>query len=197
VVMPEELLRVICILKKNSAWIGAAPLLRWLALTGITYVFTTFSASVWLSHGKIAESIAVSVAMCISIIVAIVIGVGWGLSGICIALFIRAIIVFFPYVYINYRLTRMPVAVYLAALVPSLAAGGTMALVMLGVQRLLPDGSLTWHVATLLLGSLLGVCGYLAVVWFFFHDSAVQLGRTIRTLVPQSVVRRFGISVSH
>jgi PST family polysaccharide transporter len=191
VVMPAELLRVICLLKKNSSWIDAAPLLRWLALTGITYAFTTFSSSIWLSRGKIVQSIFVSVAMCITIVIAIIIGVRWGLVGVSIALFIRAIIVFLPYVYINFRLTRVPVSAYLGALVPAVVAGGLMTLVLLAVKRLLPGETITGSFVVLCAGAGLGIAGYAAVIWFFFHDSAVHLGQMLRMLLPEPLANRF------
>ncbi|MCX7726125.1 MAG: oligosaccharide flippase family protein, partial [Chitinispirillaceae bacterium] len=42
IIMPEELLRIICFVKENSIWLNAAPLLKWISATAIIYNYTYF-----------------------------------------------------------------------------------------------------------------------------------------------------------
>jgi O-antigen/teichoic acid export membrane protein len=184
--MPHEFLQVVCVLKKNSAWLAAAPLLGWLAAMGIVYVFCIFSSSIWLSQGKITESIGVSVVMCGMVIIAIAAGVHWGLTGICIALFLRAVVSLPLFMYFHYRLTGIKMRTFLAAMVPSLAAGAIMAIVLSALHRIVPGSSLLRHFSTLLCGSLLGLVAYVATLRIFFRSSLQQLGETVRTLLPSN-----------
>lgn len=191
-VMPHELLQVICILKKNSEWLAAAPLLRWLGAMGIMYVFATFSNAVWLSQGKVRESIGVSVGMCLSVIVAIAFGVHWGVYGICVALFIRSVAVFPLFMYIHYRLTRVSMVTFFSGLLPSLVAGVFMAVVLAGVVLLVPGHSPGRHAVTLFSGTLLGTGAYFAILRLLFPGPLRQLTATVKTLLPDSFLKGGG-----
>jgi PST family polysaccharide transporter len=184
-VLPQEFLTVICFVKQNSAWIAAASLLRWLAVMGIVYVFTTFSASVWLAQGKVIASIGVSAAMCITVIAAIAVGAHWGMQGICIGLFLRSIIVFPFYVYINYRITRIRAGYYIKTLLPSLVAGAVMAMLLFGMHRFIPGDSLQRHFGTLAGGAIIGIAAYAGILFLFFKDAIKQLKETLERLMPQ------------
>ncbi|MBN1308876.1 MAG: lipopolysaccharide biosynthesis protein [Chitinispirillaceae bacterium] len=183
-VAPYELVKVVCIVKKESAWLEAAPLLRWLALMGIPYVFTTFSSSIWISRGKVVESIYVSSVIGGTVVAAILIGEQWGLTGICRALFLQALMVFPPYVYIQYRLTRIPVTVFFFSLVPSLVAGGFMTAVLIAVQCLIPEYAGGRHFMVLFGGGILGVAVYGVTLMFFFRSSMRHLRALMRMLLP-------------
>jgi PST family polysaccharide transporter len=193
-VMPYELLQVISILKKSGEWLAAAPLLRWLGAMGIMYVFATFSNAVWLSQGKVKESIGVSVAMCLSIIVAIAFGVHWGVYGICFALFVRSVAVFPFFMYINYRLTRIRVATFAAALVPSLVAGACMAAVLIGIVRLIPGTSPGRDAMVLLSGALAGILVYAGTLGILFPEALRQVSATVKTLLPAFMKARSDVS---
>ncbi|MBN1576692.1 MAG: lipopolysaccharide biosynthesis protein [Chitinispirillaceae bacterium] len=183
-IMPYELLRVICVFNRNNAWLEAAPLLRWLALMGIPYVFSTFSNSVWLSRGKVVESIIVSLVIGLSLVISIMIGVQWGLTGVCIALLLQAVLVFTPYMYVNYLLTRVPVVTSFSAFVPSLAAGALMAIVLLAMRHLVPGDTVTRHFLTLLGGGVLGGAVYVVVIAISFRSSLRQLGEMVQVILP-------------
>ena len=183
-VMPGEFLQVLCILKKNSAWIEAAPLLRWLAIMGMFYVFTTFSSSIWLSRGKVVESISVSVAVFLTVIIAIAIGEQWGLNGITCALVIQSVAIFLPYVYVNYRLIRVPVAAYIVTLLPSLVAGAFMAALLYAIHSFAPGDNVAQNAVALFGGAVFGGALYCAIVWMFFRSSWRQMMDVMRMLLP-------------
>ena len=182
--LPVELVRVISFLRQRDLWLGAAPLLRWLALMGIMYVATTFSNAVWLSQGKVRESIGVSVAMCCTIIVAITIGVRWGMEGICIALLIRSVAVFPLYVHINYRLTGIARKVYYHAVVAPLIAGVAMAGVLVLLHRLVPGDGFSRNAKVLLAGGICGTTVYAALFFFLFRQSFLEIIGMTRLLLP-------------
>ncbi len=110
-------------------------MLRWLAASGILYAFSTFSGPLWVAQKKIAESILFSIAMCLTVITAITAGVRAGAEGISLALFVRSVVVFPVFVYVNYRLTGIAAGDYYRALMPALLAGAFMAAVLYAIQR--------------------------------------------------------------
>ena len=185
IVMPEYLLRVISLFKYEGEWMGAAPLLKWLAAMGIIYVFTVFPNSVWIAVGKVKENISVSLAMLVTAAAAVVIGVQWGIEGICIAMLIRALVIFFPYVYIHYRLTGIPVKVYLGALVPSLVAGVGMAGVLLSGKYFFAGEGFTRQVVVLVGGAVTGVGVYAAILWLFFRSTLAGMREIVYSLIPR------------
>ncbi len=183
-IMPKQLLQVICILKNESVWIEATPFLRWLSLMGITYVFTTFPNSVWLARGKVIESIAVSAAGACVIVFAVATGKRWGLDGICIALFLQEIAVFFPYVFVNYLLTNIPVALFLSSLVPSVVAGAGMAAVLFLTQLLIPKDLPGRHLVVLITGCFAGITAYTIILFLFFRSSLHKVRRMMIMAIP-------------
>lgn len=190
VLLPRELLDVICLLKKNSAWLAAAPLLSWLAAMGIIYVFTVFCNGIWIAQGKITAAIKVSLLMLATTIAAILIGRGWGLQGICIALFCRAVIILLPYMFIHRHLTGIPVATFTRAIVPSTVAGAFMTGAVLLMKHIIPGDTLQMHATLLASGSLFGGVVYLGVLWVLFRSSVKQLVGYIVSALP----RRRGVA---
>jgi O-antigen/teichoic acid export membrane protein len=193
-VMPVELVRVISFLRSGDLWLEAAPLLRWLALMGIMYVATTFSNAVWLSQGKIRESIGVSVTMCFTIIVAIVIGVRWGVEGICIALLVRSVVVFPLYVFITYRLTGIDQKVYYTAVFPPIVAGVAMGGVLALLHRFVPGHDLPRNVGVLVAGGIGGSAVYAGVFYLFFRRSFLHITGMARMLLPGALPQKKGES---
>jgi PST family polysaccharide transporter len=173
--MPGEIVRTISFLRHSDLWLGAAVLLRWLALMGIMYVATTFSSAIWLSQGKIKASVMVSAGMCATIIAAIAVGVHWGLQGICIALLVRSVAVFPLYVVINYRLTGIPPGLYYRAVMPPIVAGAGMAAVLEVLHRFIPGTTLARHFGVLGAGGLLGGAVYALVLLVLFRPLLRQL----------------------
>lgn len=185
VFLPRELLDVICFLKKNRAWLAAAPLLSWLAAMGIVYIFTVFCNGIWIAQGKIAAAIRVSLLMFATTIVAILIGRIWGLQGICIALFCRAVIIFIPYMFIHRHLTGVPIATFAGAIVPSTVAGAFMAGTVLITKQFIPGDTLQTHAILLASGCLFGGVVYLGVLWVLFRSAVKQLVRYIISALPK------------
>ncbi len=185
-IMPLEFLQVISAVRRNGEWLPAAPLLRYLAAAGIMYALSTFSGPLWVSRGKIGASIRFSAAMCLTVIVAIAGGVHWGAEGISVALFLRSVVVFPIFVYVNYRLTRVPMASYYGALLPSVAAGSGMAAALWFTGNVLPGNSLARHFAVLFGGTVLGTAVYGSILFLFFRSSLRQLVETARMLLPES-----------
>ena len=196
--MPGELLRVISFLRHNDTWLQAVPLLRWLALMGIMYVATTFSNAVWLSLGKVKESIAVSIAMFCTIIVAIGIGVRWGVEGICVALLVRSLVVFPVYVHINYRLTGIAVRIYYRSVLPPFIAGSAMAATVLAVQHFSTGVSMLRLSGCIAGAATAGTGVYFLVFRLFFRSSLEQIAAMVAMLLPggrQTVSRPPPVSV--
>ncbi len=181
--LPRELLQVICLFRQNDVWLEAAPQLKWLALMGTLYVFTTFSSSIWVSRGKVGSSIAVSAAMCGTVILAIIAGVRWGITGICIALLIRSLIVFWPYMYINKQLTGIPIRTYLSALLPALGAGAGMALTMTLCRHLLTYHTSAHFIVVLTVTTAVGVGAYGAILATLFTQTLHHLRSMADTLL--------------
>lgn len=171
VFLPNELLMVICLFRQNDVWLEAAPLLKWLAPMGILYVFTTFSSSIWVSRGKIIPSIAVSAAMFVTVILAITAGVRWGITGICVALLIRSLVVFWPYMYINKQLTGIPIRTYLSALFPALGAGAGMALAMTLCRHLMIHHASAHFIVVLTVTAAAGMGAYGAILVALFTQT--------------------------
>lgn len=183
--MPHQLLQMICVFKKESAWLASAPLLRWLAAMGIIYVFTAFPNSLWIAIGKVKQTITVSIAMLITTVAAVAAGVHWGIEGICVAMFLRALVVFLPYVYIHYRLTGMPVTVFLGTLVPSLVAGAGMAAVLLLTGYLVQGVTLKSQLVALLSGVAGGTLLYAIILFLFFRSAVYGLRGIVLSLLPR------------
>jgi len=187
--MPKEILTLICSIKHNSAWLEAAPLLRWLAFMGIFYVFTTFSNAIWLAQGKIAASAGVSFVMSLTIGIAIVAGVQYGLEGIACALFIRSVVVYPLFMYLNYRISGIPVRIFFCACLPSLVAGIVMAGGVFFINSLIGGTSLARDATALIVGGLGGTLLYVGILMLFFRDAVTDVVELVGTLVP--AVRRF------
>lgn len=187
--MPGEILNLICIVKHNRAWIEAAPLLRWLALMGIFYVFTTFSSAIWLAQGKIAASAGVSFLMFLTILIAIVIGMQHGLEGMACALFIRSVAVFPLFMYLNFRISGIPVKVFFMACLPSMVAGTIMAGGVILAGALAGGSSLTRDAIALALGGVTGITLYIGVLVLFFKKPVADVMELAGALVP--AVKRF------
>jgi O-antigen/teichoic acid export membrane protein len=182
--MPHELLQVICFFKHNGAWLPAAPLLQWLAALGIIYIFNEFPRWVWVSQGKLVATLIMSFGMLVTAIIAVVIGLQWGLEGICIALLLRTIAVFPVIVYVNYRLTGIPIRVFLTAIWPSIVAGILMAVTLLPLKTCFAGDTLQRHFLTLLVGALCGGAVYLLALRFLFRPAMRKLTETFRGMLP-------------
>ncbi|MBN1761450.1 MAG: lipopolysaccharide biosynthesis protein [Chitinispirillaceae bacterium] len=193
--MPVELVRVISFLRSGDVWLEVAPLLRWLALMGVMYVATTFSNAVWLSQGKVRESIGVSVAMCVTIIIAIAIGVHWGVEGICIALLVRSVVVFPLYVYINFRLTMIPQRVYYDAVISPLVAGMVMAAVLIAFHHFVPGTGLLRNAGVLVAGGITGSAAYVLVFFLFFRTGFQQITDMARMVLPAGFYSKKKVTV--
>lgn len=122
-IMSDELMQIICFLKKDSEWINAAMPLKWMALTGLVNMFSIFPGLLWLSKGKVGASAWWNFFMFATTVLASYIGVQWGLKGICVATFLRSLFVFPILLYVNYKLTGILMTTYIKCFVPALTCG--------------------------------------------------------------------------
>jgi|SRR5690554_4502298 O-antigen/teichoic acid export membrane protein len=186
-VMSEEVMQIICFLKKDSEWINAAIPLRWMALTGVMYTLTIFPESLWISKGKVGSTVMWNFFMFVTMVMATYVGLQWGLEGICIAILIRSIVVFALFLFINYRITAISPLEYTRLFLPAFACSCFMIPVIL-----ITVSGISWpshwpRAVVLISGSLTGFASYMLCLRFGFKSSFLQSLNLLSSLkIPKS-----------
>lgn len=173
-IMSQEVMEVICFLKKDSEWINAAIPLRWLTLTGVIYTLTVFPESLWISRGKVRSTIMWNSFMFGTIVIATYIGLQWGLQGICIATLIRAIAVFPLFLFVNYRITAISPLEYITFFYPAFVCGTLMIPVVMITVSGIPWPSHWSRAVVLFSGGMAGFASYILCLRLGFKSSILQ-----------------------
>lgn len=169
--LSTELISVICFIRKNDTWLPAADTLRWLSIVGVVYIVSIFPSPIWLSKGKVKEAGYWAVTMLVTHIAAVFTGMQWGSKGIVIAMCIRGVSVMPLFIYLNYRLTGIPVSTYLKGLLPSGVCSIFMAVPVFLISAIVPGSSLARHFTVLSISAISGTAVYLLILKVFFKDS--------------------------
>ena len=132
-ILAPELMKAVAFIHHGDKWAPAAPFIKILAPVGLLYCLNSFPGIVWIAKGKVRFRIVWAVFSLLTMGIAVIIGSRFGVSGICTALLIRAIIVFPVSQYANYSTFGLMPFDYLKAITPSLLCGAVAFVVLQGM----------------------------------------------------------------
>lgn len=118
----------------GAKWLGAAPVLRLLALYGVLYVFGLLFDNIMVAAGKTMAMFAVQLAALVALVPALLAGVHWGgLIGVGTAHIVVVLVVTMPvYLTVSQRITGAGLGVALRSFLrPALAAGAAAGVALL------------------------------------------------------------------
>jgi PST family polysaccharide transporter len=145
----------------GARWLGAAPVLRLLALYGVLYVLGLLFDNIMVAAGKTFAMFAVQVAALVALVPALLVGVHMGgLVGVGIGHIVVVLVVTMPvYLVATYRVAGAGVGVALRAI----SRPGLAAVAAAGVALLATD-QLSSPIAKLAVAGVVGAIVYAAVV---------------------------------
>jgi len=145
----------------GARWLGAAPVLRLLALYGVLYVLGLLFDNIMVAAGKTLAMFAVQAAALIALVPALIVGAHLGgLVGVGIGHILVVLVVTMPvYLVATYRITGAGVGRVLRAISrPCMAAAAA------AVVALLLTGPLATPIAKLAVAGVVGSIVYAAVI---------------------------------
>jgi O-antigen/teichoic acid export membrane protein len=126
-VCAPELMTAISFIKHGDKWVPAAQYIRIYAPVGMLYCLNSYPGTVWIAKGLSGFRIVWASVSLVTMFIAVVVGSFYGISGICYAVLIRAILMYPVSIYINkYTFGLSPVKYMKAVLPPVISGAATL-----------------------------------------------------------------------
>jgi teichuronic acid exporter len=135
-ILAPELMKAVAFIHHSDKWVPAAPFIKILAPVGLLYCLNSFPGIVWIAKGKVRFRIVWAAFSLLTMGIAVIIGSRFGVSGICIAILARAIIVFPVSQYANYRTFGLAPKDYLKVIVPPFCCGVVALIALQGLSMM-------------------------------------------------------------
>jgi PST family polysaccharide transporter len=162
-------------------WTGVIGPLRLLGLFVATRSLATFLPNLLTAIGDSAFVMWAMVGSAVTMPVAFVIGSHWGTSGIAGAWLLAYPVIIAPVYYRTFQKTGMRIREYVATLWPSVAACVVMALVLLGVRRIVRAGDSAWLGLSAL--TISGAVAYCSALFAFHRERMRRLIGTVTSML--------------
>ena len=134
--LAPEFMKVISFVKHGDKWVPAAQYIKLLAPMGMVYCLAGYPSLVWIAKGKIRLRVIWAAISGLSMVATVAVGSIYGMSGICTALIIRALLFFPVLLFVNNKTFQLAPLTYLQAIAAPLACGMTAALALWGMRTL-------------------------------------------------------------
>lgn len=131
--LAPEIMNVITFIHPSDKWVPAAPLLKILAPLGLIYCLNSYPGIVWIAKGMTKFRINWALFSFFTLALAVAIGSFYGVSGICKALLVRALVLFPISLLFNQRTFGLSPLSYCTAIAPSLCCGLVAFIVLQGL----------------------------------------------------------------
>jgi O-antigen/teichoic acid export membrane protein len=125
----------------GDGWKPSVQIMQILSLVGLVTSVAAFDRDVLIGVGRVRLELMIALIGTAANLVAFVIGAQWGITGVAIALVIRAYLIWPVRMLALKSAVGLPVGAYLLQWVRPVACGAIMALAMLGAGQAVPHGA--------------------------------------------------------
>ena len=157
----------------GEKWLPSAPVMQFLALTGITQSLFTISGLVMAAVGKPSWNLRIMFLNTITNVIGFAIAVRWGIVAVAASLAIWAYLLLPVQLWAIYKLLRIKLGSYFAQFVAPLTAALIMAAVVLATKYFL-GGFVTSYVL-LVAGIAIGATTYLGIIFLIAPQLLTQV----------------------
>lgn len=176
-VLAPEIIRTLF----GEQWMPSAPVMQFLALSGITQSLFTISGLVMVSVGKPSWNLKIMFANTIVNVIGFAIAVQWGIVAVAASFAIRAYLMLPIQLWAIYKLLRINLATYFSQFVAPLSGAMVMAVTVLGTKHFLSS-----FTSPILLGACIaiGAVTYLTVILLISPQLLRQVIDLCRSTLP-------------
>ncbi len=176
-VLAPDLMQLVTFLRPSGKWLPSAPYIRLLAMLGAVYASYGLPETVWIANGKAKLSLYLGIFGVATVFAAVYIGSLFSIKAVCIALTVRALLLFPVLLHFNRKIFNCSPWDYLKVLFPPYASSimTLLVLIMFGkvqIFKVLPIRI----ISTIALGTTI----YIGLYFLFFKSQFMFMASFVK-----------------